>query len=56
MLEQLDGIDLRAKARSGATGVHSCECGDVKAAVYETARAVSAERRVARELQRDPRR
>ena len=56
VLEQLDGIDLRAKARLRATGVHSCDCGDVKAAVYETARAVSAERRVARELERDPRR
>jgi len=55
VLEQLDGIDLRAKARLKSTGVHDCECGD-RSAVYETARAISIERRVAGELQRAPRR
>jgi len=55
VLEQLDGVDLRAKARLKSTGVRSCECGDNTAA-FETVRAVSTGHRVARELGRDPRR
>lgn len=55
VLEQLDGIDLRAKSQLKASGVHSCDCGE-HAAVYETARAISAGRRVAREIAPDARR
>jgi len=52
VLEQLDGIDLRAKAQLKSTGVHHCQCGGISV-VYETARAISNERRVASELQRE---
>jgi hypothetical protein len=55
VLEQLDGVDLRAKSRLKATGVYGCDCG-ANAVVYETARAISAGRRAVRELERNARR
>ena len=55
VLEQLDGVDLRAKARLKTTGVHACDSGDTTPA-YETPRAVYAERRVALELEAASRR
>jgi hypothetical protein len=51
VLEQLDGVDLEAKARLPASGVHLCDCGDVTA--FETTRAVVTGLRVAHELARD---
>jgi hypothetical protein len=44
VLEQLDGVDLRSAAAHHVRGV------DSKAGVFETARAISVEARVAREL------
>ena len=50
VLEQLDGVDLRAKASLPSSGVRICECGG--GTTYETSRAVSMGLRVARELER----
>jgi hypothetical protein len=51
VLEQLDGIDLPAKARLAGSGVRQCDCGGE--AVFETARAIAAGQRVALELERN---
>lgn len=51
VLEQLDEIDLPAKARLAGSGVRQCDCGGE--AVFETARAVAAGQRVASELERN---
>ena len=50
VLEQLDGVDLVAKARTPSSGVHAC-CGSDDA--FETTRAIATGQRVARELARD---
>ena len=50
VLEQLDGVDLVAKARTPSSGVHAC-CGRDDA--FETTRAIATGQRVARELGRD---
>ena len=51
VLEQLDGIDLAAKARLASSGVRACDCGDI--AAFETTRAVITGLRVAREVERN---
>jgi len=48
VIEQLDGIDLRAKAAMATTGVRRCQCGDVD--VFETQWAVVVGLQVADEL------
>jgi hypothetical protein len=48
VIEQLDGIDLRSKARLASTGVRACDCGDSGA--FETDRASSIGLNVAREI------
>ena len=50
VLEQLDGVDLAAKARTPSSGVHAC-CGSDDA--FETSRAIATGQRVARELARE---
>ena len=50
IVEQLDGIDLAAKARLGSSGVHTCACGHPVA--FETARAILIGMRVAGEVSR----
>ena len=50
VLEQLDGVDLRAKASLPSSGVRICECAG--GTTFETSRAVSMGLRVARELER----
>ena len=51
VLEQLDGVDLQAKARLRASGVHACDCRE-RVTAFETARAVAAGLRVAQEVER----
>jgi hypothetical protein len=51
VLEQLDGVDLAAKARLASSGVRACACDDVT--TFETTRAVATGLRVAREAARD---
>jgi hypothetical protein len=51
VLEQLDGVDLPAKARLASSGVRACDCGDVTA--FETTRAVVTGLRVADEITRN---
>lgn len=48
VIEQLDGIDLRSKARFGSSGVRHCGCAESDA--FETARAIAMGLRVAREV------
>jgi len=48
VIEQIDGIDLRHKARLRASGVRTCDCGHV--AMYETDRAIAAGLQVARQV------
>ena len=48
VIEQLDGIDLSAKARLRSAGVWSCDCGNLEA--FETNRAVVTGLRAAREV------
>ena len=50
VLEQLDGVDLPAKATLPSSGVRLCKCGG--AMTFETRRAVSVGLRVAREVER----
>jgi hypothetical protein len=50
VLEQLDGIDLAAKARLPSSGVSLCHCGREEA--FETTRAIATGRRVADEFAR----
>jgi hypothetical protein len=49
VLEQLDGVDLRALATVPASRVRGCECGEE---TYETIRAVRAGHAAAAEVQR----
>jgi hypothetical protein len=52
VIEQLDGIDLSARAAVHASGVHDCHCGN---GAFETARAIRVGLDVAREArQRSP--
>jgi hypothetical protein len=51
IIEQLDGIDLAAKARLASTGVRSCACG--QSAAFETSRAILIGARVADEVSRN---
>jgi hypothetical protein len=51
VLEQLDGVDLAAKARLSSSGVSACDCGD--ALTFETTRAVVTGLRVAHEVGRN---
>jgi len=48
IIEQLDGVDLAAKAKLSSTGVRSCRCGEQVA--FETSRAVLIGMRVAGEV------
>ncbi len=50
VLEQLDGVDLRAKASLPSSGVRLCKCSG--GTTFETSRAVSMGLRVAREVER----
>jgi hypothetical protein len=48
IVEQLDGVDLRQKATMRASGVRTCDCGDME--MFETERAIAAGQQVAREV------
>jgi hypothetical protein len=49
VIEQLDGVDLRARAALPATGVHVCDDGDGS---FETTRAIRAGLAVTEEVRR----
>jgi hypothetical protein len=49
IIEQLDGVDLRALSALPTTGVHSCECDR---GAFETIRAIRVGRAVAEEVRR----
>jgi hypothetical protein len=48
IIEQLDGVDLAAKARLASSGVRACACGQPEA--FETSRAILIGMRVAAEV------
>jgi len=48
VIEQLDGVDLKALSQQDASGVRRCRCTDVN--TFETQRAVNAGLQVAREV------
>ena len=50
IIEQLDGVDLRAQAKLPGTGVHSCSTGRGS---FETLRAISAGLKVAQEFRQN---
>jgi hypothetical protein len=49
VIEQLDGIDLHARAAVPTSGVHVCDCGT---SAFETERAIRVGQRVAEEVRR----
>ena len=51
IIEFLDGVDLKSKAKVSSTGVRGCACGNGSGAAFETRRAIHVGRIVAREVQ-----